>query len=619
MEQDRRAQVFTRRVAIIGGAQLAAFGALIARLYQLQVVEGQRYAAQAEENRVAMRLLMPQRGRILDRYGTPLAVNRQSFRAILTAEQTSNVAATLDAIGELVTLTDTERRRVVREVGRRRRFIPVTIKDDLTWDEMTRIALNAPELPGVAIEVGASRDYPFGADLAHVLGYVAPVAEGDLTGDPLLEVPDIRIGRNGVERVYDVALRGRAGQVQLEINAGGRPVRELSRNDGDPGIDVILTLDAELQRFTAQALAREESATAVLMDVANGDVLALASHPSFEPVWFQNGIAQDQWTQLTTDPRAPLTNKAVQGQYAPGSTFKMMTAIAALEAGVVTPEQRVSCPGHLELGDNRFHCWKRTGHGAVDLVGALTESCDVYFYEVARRVGIDKIAEVSRRFGLGQLLALDLPGERAGLIPDRGWKQRTRNQPWVQGETLVNAIGQGYVLATPLQLAVMTARLVNGGIAVEPHLTRDTITDRRAVQRDPEAFARMQVTARHLSLCIRGMTQVVNDEHGTAYRMRHPDREYAYGGKTGTAQWRRITEEERARGLRRQEDLQWNQRDHALFVGFAPVDRPRYACSVVIEHGGGGSSAAAPIARDILAEAVRRQRQTTPARVAEGR
>ena len=615
-----RAQVFSRRVAMIAGAELTLFGMLVGRLYQLQVIERDRYATLAEDNRVAMRLLAPPRGRILDRYGVPLALNRQNYRLVVTAEQTGSVAATLDALAAIVTITDADRRRVTREVSRRRRFVPVTVREDMSWDEVARVAVNAPDLPGVAIEVGSSREYTYGEEFAHVLGYVAPPAESDLTGDPLLELPDMRIGRNGVERVYDVALRGRAGTSQLEVNAVGRPIRELARIEGDPGLDVVLTIDAELQRVAAQALAREQSGAVVVMDVTNGDVLALVSYPSFRPSDFERGIAASTWRQLTTDIRNPLINKAVSGQYSPGSTFKMMVSLAALEARSVTPETRIGCPGHLDLGDNRFHCWKPSGHGPIDMVDALTQSCDVYFYEVARRTGADKIAAMARRFGFGETqLAQELPGERAGLVPSTEWKLRTYGEQWAQGETLVFGIGQGYMLATPLQLAVMTSRLVNGGIAVKPHLTRDRIIERRAELRRADEFPSMNIPRRDLQIVLRGMDQVVNTERGTGYRSRITEPGMSMGGKSGTAQVRRISMQERLTGRRRQEDLPWEYRHHALFVAYAPTDQPRYACAVIVEHGIGGSATAAPICKEVLTEAQRRlrQRPATPQRVAE--
>jgi len=615
-----RQRSFTRRLALLAAGKLALLGVLGSRMYYLQVVEADKYRMMADDNRINLRLLAPPRGRILDRDGTVLADNQLNYRVVLVAEQTGSIPATLDTLSEIVPISDAERRRVMREVARKRKFLPTTVKENLSWEDVSRIAVNAPDLPGVMIDVGSTRLYPQGERMAHLIGYVAPPAEADLTGDPLLELPDFRVGRNGIERVYDLAMRGRAGNTQLEVNALGRPIRELSRNEGEPGADVTLTIDAELQVMAAARLAKEESAAAVMMDVTNGDVLVLASHPSYDPHEFARGISGPAWRALLNNHRAPLTNKAVSGMYSPGSTYKMMVALAALENGVA-PEMRVFCPGHMDLGDNRFHCWKKGGHGGVDMIDALMQSCDVYFYEMGRRLGADRMADMARRFGLGQTLSIDLPGERAGIIPTRAWKLARTGKGWAQGESLVASIGQGYVLATPLQLATMTARLVNGGYAVVPHLTRDLVQDRRMVERPAGNFAPIGVSQAHLALMLRAMRGVTNDPRGTAFRARILDAAYAYGGKTGTSQVRRITEEERRVGLRKPDQVPWRERDHALFVGYGPVEQPRFAISVIVEHGGGGSAVAAPIARDLLHEAMKREKLRQPAtgpRLAQG-
>jgi len=602
-----RQRSFTRRLAFLAAGKVALLGVLGGRMYYLQVVEADKYKMMADDNRINLRLLAPPRGRILDREGIVLADNQLNYRVVLVAEQTGSVAATLDTLSEIVPISEAERRRVMREVARKRKFLPTTVKENLSWDDVSRIAVNAPDLPGVTIDVGSTRLYPHGERLAHLIGYVAPPAEADLTGDPLLELPDFRVGRNGIERMYDLAMRGRAGNTQLEVNALGRPIRELSRNEGEPGFDLALTVDAHLQTMAAERLAKEESAAAAMLDVANGDVLALVSHPSYDPHEFARGISGPAWRALLNNTRAPLTNKAISGQYSPGSTYKMMVALAALESGIA-PEMRVFCPGHMDLGDNRFHCWKKGGHGGVDMVDALVQSCDVYFYEMGKRLGADKMAEMSRRFGLGQTLGLDLPGERSGIIPTRAWKQARTGKGWAQGESLVASIGQGYVLTTPLQLATMTARLVNGGYAVVPHLTRDLVQERRIAERGAGNFAPIGVPQAHLALMMRAMRGVTNDPRGTAFRARILEAGYVYGGKTGTSQVRRITEEERRVGLRKPDQVPWRERDHALFVGYGPVEQPRFAIAVIVEHGGGGSAVAAPIARDLLHEAMKRDK-----------
>lgn len=604
-----RSKVFNRRVALLGGGQALLVALLAGRMYELQVLDADRYTVLAEENRINMRLLPPPRGWVVDRFGRPLAVNRKNYRVVVIAEQAGDVEAVLATLSRVVDLNEGERERVLREVRRRRSFVPVLVKENLAWQDVARIEVNAPDLPGVQIEVGETRDYPHGEALAHIIGYVAAVSEREQTGDPLLELPNFRIGKNGIEKHYDLALRGSAGTMQVEVNAVGRVIRELSRNDGDPGQEVALTLDLDLQTFIHERLGNESAGVAVI-DVHSGEIRALVSTPSFDPNPFVHGISSAAWRELTGNERAPLINKAIGGQYPPGSTYKTLVALAALEAGIAA-DQRVYCPGHTDLGSHRFHCWKRGGHGHMNMIDALRESCDVYFYDVARRVGIERIAEMSHKFGLGHRLGIDLPGERAGLVPTPDWKRGSRDEPWLPGDTLNASIGQGYMLTTPLQLAVMTARMVNGGRAVVPHLARRTLgPDGRLTERaGAEGFPAVGVSEAHLAVVREGMNQVVNHGRGTARRSAIDDPDWLMAGKTGTVQVRRITMAERMAGIRRNEDRPWKHRDHALFIGYAPAADPRYAVAVVIEHGGGGSSAAAPVASDILQE-MRRLDQT---------
>ncbi len=592
-----RQRMLTRRVAILGGLKLGLFGLLGARLYYLQVVDGDRYTVLAEENRISLRLIAPSRGPITDRFGVPLAINDQNFRVVLVAEEaTGGVESVLQKLQTVVPLSEDDLQRVRRDIERRRAFVPITVQENLSWDQVAWIEVNAPEMPGLAIEVGEVRRYPFARSTGHVVGYVGAVSESELNGDPVLTLPGFKIGKTGVERQHDLELRGSAGRSQVEVNAVGRVIRELDRIEGRPGSEVQLTIDIGLQEYIQQRLETEFSAAAVVMDVHRGDVLALVSHPGFDPNLFPGGISSADWRRLVDDPYGVLNNKAISGEYAPGSTFKMIVAAMALEEGEASPDQTVWCPGHMDLGNHRFHCWRRGGHGRIALVDALAQSCDVYFYEMARRLGIDRIAEAARRFGLGHRLNIDLPAERAGIMPDREWKRRRFDAAWQQGETLIAAIGQGYVLATPLQLATMTARLVNGGRAVLPRITASIggLPTAPASEYPPIGFSQGS-----LDYAVAGMARVMT--HGTARSSQIPIAGLEMGGKTGTSQVRRITMAERSAGLN-PSSWPWEHRDHALFVGFAPLAAPRYACAVVVEHGGGGSSVAAPIARDILQE-----------------
>jgi penicillin-binding protein 2 len=608
-----RTKLLTRRAILLAGGQLALLGTLAGRLYYLQVVQADRYAMQADENRINIRLLAPPRGRILDRFGVPLAANKPTFRAVLVAEQAGDIQATLDAVASLVTLTEVDRRRVMRDVKSKLSFVPVVLREDLSWDEMARIEVNTLELPGVSIEQALTRYYPFGEEISHTVGYVAAVSEDDLNNDdPLLELPDFRIGKSGIEKAYDLDLRGTAGTSEVEVNAFGRVVRELAREEGLAGQDISLAIDMELQDLAVKRCKAQGSASCVLLDAWTGEVLVLASTPSFDPGAFSAGLTTAMWQQLISDPLNPLSNKAISGTYAPGSTFKLLVAMTGLEAGVLTADTEFFCPGTFTLGNATFHCWKKGGHGTLSLKRAIPESCDVFFYHTADLLGIDKIAAMANRFGLGVMLDIDIPGEKTGLIPTRAWKMATTGVPWQRGETISCGIGQSFVSVTPLQLVTYAARLATGH-AIAPRLARKqgvmTSSSPLPTGIDPD-FAPLGVQQSHLELIRDGMFAVVNTPHGTAYSARIQDPAMAMAGKTGTAQVHHYSEAEREHGHLTGQSVPWKERDHALFIGFAPYDAPRYVCAAVVEHGGAsggeGGAVAAPICHDVLLEAQKR-------------
>jgi penicillin-binding protein 2 len=604
-----RYRAFSRRSVLMGGGMAAFFAVLMGRTYQLSVVQGEQFNTLAEDNRINLQLIAPPRGRIYDRFGVELAGNGQNYRVLLTPDQTAGVEATLDLIAQLIPLSEKQRARIMRDVKRGRPFKPVLVAEGLNWEEFARINVNAPSLPGVRPDAGEMRSYPQGAELGHVLGYVGGVTDKDVAQDPqLISLPGYRIGRAGVERFADKTLRGTPGAAQYEVNAHGRVLRELNRRDGVPGEDVVLTLDHHLQRYTQERL-WGQSASAVVMDVHTGELLVLVSAPGFDPYAFLNGPTPETWKNLTTDPKKPLLNKAVAGVYPPGSTFKPVTALAALAAGAIKPDDHIFCSGSTRIGRQTFHCWARGGHGSMNMVSALKYSCDCYFYEIGRRAGIDGIEAMARRFGLGQATGLELPGEKAGLVPNPVWKKNVRKQNWTQGETFNVSIGQGALLTTPLQLCVMTARLANGGAAVSPTLIRAAEPRDTKVALPAEGFS---IDPEHLKLVHEGMDAVTN-QGGTAARARIEIDGFTMAGKTGTAQVRRITRAERARGVRKNDALPWELRDHALFIAYAPAIAPRYAISVIVDHGGGGSAVAAPIARDIMTEVLKRDPAAKPA------
>ena len=592
----------TRRAILMGTVQLGIVGALGYRMQSMQVEQADQFRLLAEENRINIRLIPPARGLIFDRNGTPLAENAQNYRVTMVREDAGDVDDVLARLTELVYIDPEDLAKAREEIFRRSPFVPVTIADRMTWDDMARINLNAPALPGISAEVGLSRRYPRGADMAHVVGYVGPVSDYDLSRiddrDPLLQIPKFQIGKTGSENKLERMLRGSAGTKRIEVNAIGRVMRELDRQEGEKGADVQLTIDSRLQSYVQARLAGE-SASAVVIDLENGDLRAIGSAPTFDPNLFVRGISVADWTGLNENPFRPLAAKSVQGTYPPGSTFKMVTALAALEDGVVTPEETVRCTGFVEVYGTRFHCWKRGGHGNMNLHESLKQSCDCYYYEISQRVGIDKISAMARKLGLGVKHDVPLSAVARGLAPDKQWKTEVRGEDWRIGDTVNASIGQGYVLSSPLQLAVMAARLATGRL-VEPRLVRSI----DGAEQPSGIGGPLDINENMMRRIREAMGAVSNHSRGTAYRSRVVTSEMQMAGKTGTSQVRRITAEERANGVTRNEDLPWERRDHALFVNFAPVEKPRFAVAVVVEHGGGGSTAAAPIGRDITLQAL---------------
>lgn len=609
-----RSRLFNRRAILVGGLQAGLFSLLVGRLYYLEIIQGEKYRTLAEENRINLRLIAPRRGQISDRYGTPLALNQQNYRVVLLPEQVEDQALLFSKLSNYVDITEGDRKRIERDLRDTGNFNAILVKDNLTWEQVANISVHALDLPGTDIDTGEVRTYPYSEATAHVLGYVGTVSEKEMDDsedddeNSVLGIPGIRVGKDGIEKQHDIELRGQAGNVEMEVNARGSVVRELARNEPIPGKDITLSLDVGLQQYVQQRLAKELGASAVILDIHSGEIQALASQPSFDPNLFTYGISQDDWKRLNTDEHSPLMNKVISGVYAPGSTFKPVVAMAALEAGIVDPEAKVFCPGYLDLGTYRFHCWKHGGHGHVNMIEAFAGSCDTYFYDLGHRVGIDRMQSMARRFGLGEKLGVDLPHERPGFVPSRTWKFAMRRQAWQQGETMVAAIGQGYMLATPLQLAVMMARLSNGGKAIVPRLIKK---DNKA-SAETVTWPLLGLDPRHMNLVQEGMAAVVNQPIGTAYAGRIERAGFEMAGKTGTAQVRHISEAEREEGVVVNDALPWKARDHALFAGFAPMGNPRYAVAVVVEHGGSGAHVAVPIARDILLECQLRALATNP-------
>ncbi len=596
----------TRRALIMGAGMSAMVMALGARMRYLGVEQADEFRLLAEENRVNIRLIPPARGLIEDRNGKLIAGNEQNYRVVITREDAGSndqeVEEVLNRLSYLIPMTREDLASTMKDMKRNSPFVPIIVAERLNWTELSHISINGPALPGVSPEVGLSRSYPRGFDFAHVVGYVGPVSERDIaaqeTVDPLLRIPKFQIGKIGVERWMEDTLRGSAGTKRIEVNAVGRVMRELSREEGQKGKDIRLTINADVQNFV-QARMGEESAACVVMDVTNGDIIAAVSSPSFDPNLFVRGISQKDYSALTEHDHRPLANKVVQGAYPPGSTFKMVTALAALAEGVIDENTTVYCPGYLEIGGRKFSCWKHRGHGQVNLRKSLAESCDVFYYEVCQRIGIDKMAEMGRKLGFGARADLPMSAISEGVMPNKAWKQASYQKDWVIGDTINASIGQGYVLATPLQLAVMAARIASG-TEVDPRIIH-SINDTPVPVEPAPSLGLDGSVLRAVQL---GMFEVMNGAHGTGKGARIADETMQMCGKSGTAQVRNISSSEREGGVITNDRLPWKQRDHALFVAFAPADNPKYAVSVVVEHGSSGSGTAGPIARDALLSAM---------------
>ena len=577
---------YTRRSFVLGGAQLGLGVLLAARMTWISVFENEHYALLAESNRVNLSLIPPRRGWIVDRGGKPLALNRTVFRVDIIPDRLADKDATLDALTKILSLTPDDRDRIDKEIGGAAGFQPVQVAENMDWEKFAAVSVRAPDMPGVIPAQGFSRYYPEGAAVGHLLGYVgAPSAEAYAkTKDPLYLTPGYKIGKDGIEKQLEEMLKGTPGARRSEVTARGKLVRELATRADIPGETLHLTIDAGLQAYAARRIGDNSGAVSVI-DVATGGILAMASMPAYDPNSFSDGIGRAEYASLTEDDHLPLVNKALQGLYPPGSTTKPMTSLALLKAGI-DPHETVNCAGAYRVGNSFFHCTARRGHGPIALERAIIQSCDIYYYAMGLKLGIQPIADMFRAMGLGEHFDLPMPSQRYGTVPDPAWLKRKYKREWAIYDTVNSSIGQGYVLVNPLQLAVMAARIASGH-ALVPHMIGK-----------PQPGAPLAIDPAHLEFVRKAMAGVVTS--GTARVAKLPVEGVAMAGKTGTAQVRRITMAERAGGVRSNASLPWRQRDHALFIGFAPADKPRYAMSVIVEHGGFGASAAAPIARDTM-------------------
>jgi penicillin-binding protein 2 len=584
--------VFKRRSFILGLGKSVLLTGLLGRLIHLQIFNRDHYRTLSDKNRILMRLIAPPRGQIIDCTGRVLAMNQNVYRCLITPDSNMDIANAVSKLQSILELDDYQAEELKKQLFQQSKIASV-VKERLTWDEMATLQLQFPDLPGLLIEKAQVRQYINPEILCHLVGYVAQGSPKDLEDYQLDPIPGLRIGKNGLEKKFQNLLNGEPGMQRVEVNARRRIVRIIDHTMPKIGKDLHLTINLAIQEKVAETLKQHRNAAAIVMDVETGAIKAMVSHPGYDSNLFVKGIRKDEWKNLLTHEDKPLTNKNVAGQYSPGSTFKMVVALAALKEGLIDPKQRVHCPGHYDLGNHRFHCWtwKIGGHGNVNLEDSIAKSCDVYFYHVAMQLGALKISEMAINLGFGELTGVDLLGEKKGLIPTPEWARFRKGFFKQKGQAINMSIGQGVVLSTPIQLARMMAMLVNGGKIIKPHLVEPETSE-------PVKYIE-GLEQPWLELIHQGMAGCVNQPGGTAYGARPPNPdEWSFGGKTGSTQVSRITMQQRHDGS--YADLPYHLKDHALFVGFAPLEKPKHAISVIVEHGMSGGRVASPLGRDIL-------------------
>jgi len=589
--------LINRRAALVTIAKAGVFSVLAGRLAYLQIAENSNYKKLSDKNRITHRFLEPERGIIFDLQGRPMAINKQKYEIVIIKEEAKNVKQSLVYLNSLLPNTNIDIEKILEEINSRKKFIPVGVIDDLAWEDFSRVNVNIHKLEGIYPQIGFKRYYPQGESHSHLIGYVSSMSKDEEKSNPLSKLNTAKVGKIGIEKAKDEELRGKLGNKNIEVNANGREIRELNRVNSVQGKYIQLTIDSELQKYCYKRL-KGLSGSVSVINVNTGEFYALVSSPSYDPNMFSKPISKTVWENLLMDKYKPLTNKTISNQYPPGSTIKPFVALAALESGI-SHEETFFCDGKhkikdtsLESGYKTFHCWKKEGHGEVDMTKAIKVSCDVYFYQIARKIGINKIAEVCKRYGMGQRVFNSLYEEKSGVVPNKKWKLENFGSRWMVGETLSAGIGQGYFLTTSAQLTLALAQLINNGSKIVPKLIYEddfsNIYDERII-----------ANPFHLKIIKNALNEATNSPEGTSYRSRIVGK-YKMAGKTGTSQVRTISIKEREEGLIKNKDLPWEKRDHGLFIGYGPTKDPKYAVSVIVEHGGSGSGSAAPIASDIF-------------------
>ena len=604
-----KSKTISRRMFILSSLKAAIFVAIISRLFYLQISENIKWKTLSDKNRLREWRTVPQRGIIKDHFGKEIAKNTQVFQLHMIPEDVTNLEGLFFRLSKIINFDKRRQNNLIKKLKKRKPWETIIVSDNLTWEEFSRLNLFLHEMQGIKPVVAVARKYLEDGSSSHILGYVSEVSVEDLENSKLLReinVPGLKTGKNGLEKSLNEEMIGQPGLQRFEVNAHGKRIKELKFINGTPGKNYRTTLDIEVQKYAGELL-KEKSGSICIMDIYTGDLVAMVSSPTFDANKFVHGIAFKDWQDLINNEKKPLINKSIAGLYPPGSTIKPLVALSALENDVISPNTLRECRGSIELYGHKYHCWKEKGHGVVNLREAIKQSCDIYFYEVARRLGVDRLAITANKFGLGSRVLNILNEERSGLVPSTQWKIKNIGKGWVLGETLLAGIGQGYFQATPLQLCLMSAQLANGGYKIEPKIIHNEQASQLNQDVSGEIFAQLYRNQENVKFVLDAQYGATNEPMGTSYRSRHVKSEYIFAGKTGTSQTRTITAEERKLKLK-QKDLPYKRRDHALFTAFAPYKNPQYAISIVIEHGGTGSSAAAPIAKKIIKKVLDRHK-----------
>jgi len=621
---ENKSKLITRRMFVLSTLKVAVFVSIIGRLFYLQISENIKWRSLSDKNRLREWKIAPQRGIIRDYFDNKIAGNTQVFQLHMIPEDVPNIEELFFRLSRIIDFNKQKQKNLFKRLKKRKPWEPIIVSDNLTWAEFSRLNLFVHEIQGIKPVVSVARKYEEGSTSSHVIGYVSDISIRDLENSELLReinVPGLKTGKNGLEKLLNEKIIGTPGLQRFEVNAFGKRIKELKLIQGIPGQNYRTTIDKEVQKLATE-LMKDKSGSVCVMDIYVGDIVSMVSSPTFDPNKFVHGISQEDWQILISDKKKPLINKSLGGLYPPGSTIKPLVALSALENDVISPKLVVKCNGSKEMYGQKYHCWKEKGHGYLGLRDAIKQSCDIYFYEVARRLGIDRLSVTAKQFGLGKKVLRNFNEEKEGLVPDTKWKLKNIGKGWVLGETLISGIGQGYFQSTPMQLCLMMAQLANGGYRIKPRIIDDKAALQKIIDAWREEFTskkyeisssnstlkRLHRNEENIKFVLDALYGATNEPMGTSYRSRLTKEEYMFAGKTGTSQIRTITEEERELKLKNK-DLPYEKRDHALFIAFAPYKNPRYSISVVIEHGGTGSSVAAPIAKKVIKKVLDKHQQ----------